>query len=127
MVQEPLDGFEVPAVHQAWPLPSYDLLEASVEGVISDDERRGKARVIEETLASFKVEAQVVGVNPGPAVTQFELQPAVGVKVGKITTLDATWRWRSRRTRSASRRRCPARPCRHRGAQSAISVVGCAM
>ncbi|HEU5101685.1 MAG TPA: DNA translocase FtsK [Roseiflexaceae bacterium] len=88
VVQEPLDGFEVPAVHQAWPLPSYDLLEASVEGVISDDERRSKARLIEETLASFKVEAQVVGVNTGPAVTQFELQPAVGVKVSKITTLE---------------------------------------
>jgi len=88
VVQEPLDGFEVPAVHQAWPLPNYELLEASIEGVISDDERRGKARLIEETLASFKVEAQVVGVNTGPAVTQFELQPAVGVKVSKITTLE---------------------------------------
>jgi S-DNA-T family DNA segregation ATPase FtsK/SpoIIIE len=88
VVQEPLDGFEVSAVHQAWPLPNNDLLEASVEGVISDDERRSKARLIEETLASFKVEAQVVGVNTGPAVTQFELQPAVGVKVSKITTLE---------------------------------------
>jgi S-DNA-T family DNA segregation ATPase FtsK/SpoIIIE len=88
VVQEPLDGFEVPAIHQAWPLPNIDLLEASVEGVISDDERRSKARLIEETLASFKVEAQVVGVNTGPAVTQFELQPAVGVKVSKITTLE---------------------------------------
>src|SRR5215213_5004953 len=88
VVQEPLDGFEVPAVHQAWPLPNYELLEATIEGVISDDERRGKARLIEETLASFKVEAQVVGVNTGPAVTQFELQPAVGVKVSKITTLE---------------------------------------
>ena len=29
-----------------------------------------------------------VGVNTGPAVTQFELQPAVGVKVSKITTLE---------------------------------------
>jgi DNA segregation ATPase FtsK/SpoIIIE, S-DNA-T family len=88
VVQEPLAGFEVPAIHQAWPLPGFELLEASVEGVISDDERRSKARLIEETLASFKVEAQVIGVNTGPAVTQFELQPAVGVKVSKITTLE---------------------------------------
>jgi S-DNA-T family DNA segregation ATPase FtsK/SpoIIIE len=88
VVQEPLDGFEVSAIHQAWPLPTFDLLEPSVEGIISDEERRGKARLIEETLASFKVEAQVVGVNTGPAVTQFELQPAVGVKVSKITTLE---------------------------------------
>jgi S-DNA-T family DNA segregation ATPase FtsK/SpoIIIE len=88
VVQEPLDGFDVSAVHQAWPLPTSDLLEPSLEGSITDDERRTKARLIEETLASFKVEAQVVGVNTGPAVTQFELQPAVGVKVSKITTLE---------------------------------------
>jgi DNA segregation ATPase FtsK/SpoIIIE, S-DNA-T family len=88
VVQTPLDGFEVQAVHRAWPLPSPELLENYAEGQVSDDERRGKSRLIEETLASFKVEAQVVGVNTGPAVTQFELQPAVGVKVSKITTLE---------------------------------------
>lgn len=88
IVQEALDGFTVPAEHRAWPLPSFDLLESYVEGTITDDERRGKSRLIEETLASFKVEAQVVGVNTGPAVTQFELEPAIGVKVSKITTLE---------------------------------------
>jgi S-DNA-T family DNA segregation ATPase FtsK/SpoIIIE len=88
VVQEALDGFDVPPEHRAWPLPSYDMLDHYTEGTITDDERRSKSRLIEETLASFKVEAQVVGVNTGPAVTQFELQPAVGVKVSKITTLD---------------------------------------
>ncbi|WP_322511572.1 DNA translocase FtsK [Chloroflexus sp.] len=89
VVQEALDGFEISPVRRAWPLPSLDLLlERSIEGGITDEERRLKARVIEETLASFKVEARVVGVNTGPAVTQFELQPAVGVKVAKITTLE---------------------------------------
>jgi len=88
IVQEPLDGFEVPAIHRAWPLPSLDMLDQSVEGGITDEERRIKARLIEETLASFKVEARVVEVNTGPAVTQFGLQPAVGVKVNKITTLE---------------------------------------
>ena len=88
VVQSALDGFAVPAVHHAWPMPTYDLLDQAVAGSISDEERRIKARLIEETLASFKVEAQVVGVNTGPAVTQFELQPAVGVKVSKITTLE---------------------------------------
>jgi DNA segregation ATPase FtsK/SpoIIIE, S-DNA-T family len=88
IVQEPLDGFEVPAIHRAWPMPTLDLLDQSVEGGITDEERRIKARLIEETLASFKVEARVVEVNTGPAVTQFGLQPAVGVKVNKITTLE---------------------------------------
>ncbi|MFP4440792.1 MAG: DNA translocase FtsK 4TM domain-containing protein [Chloroflexaceae bacterium] len=88
MTQEPLEGFDLPDVHHAWPLPSFEMLEAAVEGGITDEERRERARLIEETLASFKVEARVVGVNTGPAVTQFELQPAVGVKVSKITTLE---------------------------------------
>lgn len=88
VVQESLDGFEVPAELRAWPLPTYELLDRYPEGAITDDERRSRSRLIEETLASFKVEAQVVGVNTGPAVTQFELQPAVGVKVSKITTLE---------------------------------------
>lgn len=87
-VQQPLEGFEVATVHRAWPLPSMDLFDTYVEGVISDEERRHKARLIEETLESFKVEVSVTGVNTGPAVTQFEVQPAVGVKVSKITTLE---------------------------------------
>ncbi len=88
VVQKSLEGFEISAVHRAWPLPSLDLLESYPEGTITDEEKRLRSRLIEETLASFKVEAQVVGVNTGPAVTQFELQPAVGVKVSKITTLE---------------------------------------
>ncbi|HEX5689372.1 MAG TPA: DNA translocase FtsK 4TM domain-containing protein, partial [Roseiflexaceae bacterium] len=66
VVQEALDGFEVAAVHRAWPLPSFEMLDSYVEGTITDEERRGKSRLIEETLASFKVEAQVIGVNTGP-------------------------------------------------------------
>ncbi|MFQ3681005.1 DNA translocase FtsK 4TM domain-containing protein [Roseiflexus sp.] len=88
VVQKPLEGFDISPVHRAWPLPALDLLESYPEGTITDEEKRLRSRLIEETLASFKVEAQVVGVNTGPAVTQFELQPAVGVKVSKITTLE---------------------------------------
>ena len=87
-VQEAIEGIGVPAVQRAWPLPSLDLLESHTPGSITDDERRLKARLIEETLANFKVEARVVGVNTGPAITQFELQPAVGVKISKITSLE---------------------------------------
>jgi S-DNA-T family DNA segregation ATPase FtsK/SpoIIIE len=90
-VQEPLEGFEVPAMHLAWPLPTLDLLEVPSESSMTDEQLKSQARLarlIEDTLSSFKVEAQVVGVNPGPAVTQFELQPAVGVKISKITSLE---------------------------------------
>lgn len=87
-VQQSLDGFDSPAVHLAWPLPSLDLLDHPIAGGITDSERQNRARLIEETLASFKVEAQIIGVHTGPVITQFELQPAVGVKISKITTLE---------------------------------------
>jgi S-DNA-T family DNA segregation ATPase FtsK/SpoIIIE len=87
-VQQSLDGFDSPTVHLAWPLPSLDLLDHPIAGGITDSERQNRARLIEETLASFKVEAQIIGVHTGPVITQFELQPAVGVKISKITTLE---------------------------------------
>ncbi|MCB5951954.1 DNA translocase FtsK [Enterococcus sp. BWT-B8] len=43
--------------------------------------------VLEQTFKSFGVDAQVVKASLGPAVTKFEVQPAVGVKVSKIVGL----------------------------------------
>jgi len=43
--------------------------------------------ILETTLADFGVKAEVVQVVPGPAVTRYELQPAPGVKVARITSL----------------------------------------
>ena len=45
------------------------------------------ARVLEEALMSYGVEARVLQVNRGPAVTRFELQPKQGVKVSRIVNL----------------------------------------
>ncbi|NJN65688.1 MAG: DNA translocase FtsK [Chloroflexaceae bacterium] len=88
-VQGTLDEVEAPVIYRAWPLPSLDILDQPVRVKANDEEHMARmARLIEETLASFKVEAQVIGRHTGPAITQFELQPAVGVKISKITTLD---------------------------------------
>jgi S-DNA-T family DNA segregation ATPase FtsK/SpoIIIE len=51
------------------------------------EEVKRNVRVIEGTLATFGVEARVIGVNTGPAVTQYELQPAAGVPVRRIVAL----------------------------------------
>ena len=45
------------------------------------------AKKLEETLKSFGVEAKVINVSRGPAVTRYELQPSPGVKVSKIVNL----------------------------------------
>jgi S-DNA-T family DNA segregation ATPase FtsK/SpoIIIE len=45
------------------------------------------SRRVEEILADFNVTVSVVGFHPGPVITRFELQPAAGVKVSRISTL----------------------------------------
>ena len=45
------------------------------------------SRLLEEKLADFGVSIEVVEVNPGPVITRFEIQPAPGVKVSRITNL----------------------------------------
>jgi len=46
-----------------------------------------KIGVLEKTFQSFGVDAKVVRASLGPAVTKYEIQPAVGVKVSKIVSL----------------------------------------
>ena len=46
-----------------------------------------RARLLETTLNNFNVDAHVINVTQGASVTRYEVQPAVGVKVSKITNL----------------------------------------
>jgi len=68
-----------------WVLPSFDLLD-SAQGKRERlrDEIRTRIRTIEATLNNFGVESKVMGVNAGPTVTQYELQPGAGVPVRRI-------------------------------------------
>lgn len=70
-----------------WKLPSINQLALYDSAEPDSSDLEGKAKRIEETLASFKVEAKVREVFPGPAVTLFTLQPGSGVKVRRITEL----------------------------------------
>ncbi|MGC8880398.1 MAG: DNA translocase FtsK 4TM domain-containing protein [Anaerolineae bacterium] len=69
---------------QGWRLPPIEaILEESIEHEISQQDIRERVRIIEETLASFGIEARVREINPGPAVTQFSIEP------GYMNTKDA--------------------------------------
>ena len=71
-------------------MPDLELLDdglASATVGYSDASLEAMSRRLEKKLADFKVEAQVVSVLRGPVVTCFELKPAPGVKVSKITSL----------------------------------------
>jgi len=45
------------------------------------------SRILEKKLSDFGVEAKVIEVKPGPVITMYEMEPAAGVKINKITNL----------------------------------------
>lgn len=59
--------------------------ELSEQDVITEIQTNGKRLV--DTLVSFGVKTSFVGYSRGPSVTRYELQPASGVKISKITNL----------------------------------------
>jgi S-DNA-T family DNA segregation ATPase FtsK/SpoIIIE len=70
-------------------LPSLNLLDEREIKVIgySQSDLEDMSRLLETILADFNVAVKVVGFLPGPVITRFELQPAAGVKVSRISTL----------------------------------------
>lgn len=69
--------------------PPLDLLAENKpkQGIQDKKELLTTAKILEDTLLSFGVDAKVVQVSRGPAVTRYELHPSPGVKVSKITNL----------------------------------------
>lgn len=70
-------------------LPGFDLLNSPQKGNFKqrDEDLKAKAAILERTLHEFGVEAKVVKVNKGPVITMYELEPTVGTKVNRITSL----------------------------------------
>ncbi|MCK0164065.1 DNA translocase FtsK [Marinobacter sp. S6332] len=72
------------------PIPPISLLdppEEHKESGYSEEALEHMSRLLEEKLGDFGVSAEVVEVNPGPVITRFEIKPAAGVKVSKISNL----------------------------------------
>ncbi len=78
----------VPGAQQmVWEMPPTSLLEKRVGGEADRGDIKKNAAVIEKSLESFGIQARVVEVNLGPAVTQYALEIALGTKLSKITAL----------------------------------------
>ena len=72
------------------PLPPTTLLDEIMPGKAQEDinrELETNANTIVEALRSFGVQTKCIGTCRGPSVTRYELQPAAGVKISKITGL----------------------------------------
>ena len=89
--KEPADNEEPvsPKVVGEYIIPSLDLLasppQISTTKLQSDLEEG--ARTLENTLNDFNVNVRVADIERGPVITRYELEPAPGVKIQKITTL----------------------------------------
>ena len=69
--------------------PPVTMLETTKETNEQDvtEELKINGQMLVQTLKSFGVQTKIVDISRGPAVTRYELQPAAGVKISKITNL----------------------------------------
>jgi S-DNA-T family DNA segregation ATPase FtsK/SpoIIIE len=71
-----------------WRLPPIDILDKSVEVEFGQADNIQRAKLIEDALASYGVNAKVVQINVGPTVTQFGVEPGWDIKTRKIQDRD---------------------------------------
>ncbi len=74
---------------KAYKLPSIEFLNKPSFGseLDSETEMRTTAKKLVDILKSFGVETTLIGASRGPSVTRYELSPAPGVKISRITSL----------------------------------------
>ena len=69
-----------------WKLPPFDLLDENKSKIDSGDIESNVA-IIKKTLSDFGIEVEMGEVNVGPTVTQYTFNPAPGVRLNQISTL----------------------------------------
>ena len=71
------------------PLPPLHLLDEPPADVqtLSEDTLEYTSRLIEKKLSDFGIEVKVVAAQPGPVITRYEIEPAIGVKGSQIINL----------------------------------------
>ena len=82
----PDENYNVHKQGAKYKFPPLSLL-AKIKGSKEGGDLHSRALALENTLRSFGVDASVSNVVQGPSVTRFEVTPAPGVKVSKITNL----------------------------------------
>jgi S-DNA-T family DNA segregation ATPase FtsK/SpoIIIE len=71
-----------------WRLPPIDILDSAPEVEFGQADNMQRAKLIEEALGSYGVEAKVVQINAGPTVTQFGVEPGWDRKMREIREKD---------------------------------------
>jgi len=86
---KPMTVASVPMIGN-YQLPSFDFLQhpdMTVKPTESREELMANARLMQQTLAQFDIDVSPGDITKGPTITRYELHPAPGVKMEKITAL----------------------------------------
>jgi S-DNA-T family DNA segregation ATPase FtsK/SpoIIIE len=75
-------------VIDGWRLPTTDILDLSPEVSFSEADNEQRKKLIEDSLASYGVDAKVVQINSGPTVTQFGVEPGWDTKYRDVKEKD---------------------------------------
>ncbi len=77
-----------PAAVAVYQKPPITLLrQADISETIANDSPKEKAKLLLDTLKSFNINATLLNISVGPVITRFEIQPAPGTRVNRITAL----------------------------------------
>ncbi len=81
---------KLPVSHGDYTFPTLDLLEdlEAPEGANSETEHAENAERLQQTLKEFGIEVTMGEIHIGPVITRYEVYPAPGVRVEKISSLD---------------------------------------
>ncbi|MBI4697725.1 MAG: DNA translocase FtsK 4TM domain-containing protein [Nitrospirae bacterium] len=73
----------------AYELPNIDLLKdpSPSRSRPTKEDLLLSSSLLEKKLQDFSIEGRVTQVNPGPVITQFEFEPAPGIKINKVVSL----------------------------------------
>lgn len=86
--KEQIENTDIITEENTYKFPPVGLLRlADNSEVNGDEEMRSNAQKLISTLESFGVSASITHISRGPSVTRYELHPAPGVKINKITNL----------------------------------------
>lgn len=77
----------LPYSDKVYELPPLDLLQEPPDAEIDRGDVKQRAKIIEDTLKSFGIDAEVKEIKYGPTVTQYALETAAGTKITKISNL----------------------------------------
>ena len=76
-----IGGYKLP------PIDLLNYLDVSIRPTETKEELMANARLMQQTLAQFGIEVAIGDITKGPTITRYELHPAPGVKLERITAL----------------------------------------